>query len=104
LQSGSFVFTDVGDHDRGPLFDPVVEFVNGFREDPARFEARVYQSCGVFESLIYYNRSLRPVFREAGFELRYAEALDGHNWVAWRDRLREGLSWLFPGPLWMYYE
>ena len=22
----------------------------------------------------------------------------------WRDRLREGLSWLFPGPLWMVYE
>ncbi len=28
----------------------------------------------------------------------------GHNWENWRDRLREGLSWLFPGPLWMVYE
>ena len=27
-----------------------------------------------------------------------------HNWENWRDRLREGLSWLFPGPLWMVYE
>ena len=34
-----------------------------------------------------------------GMEVRYVEARDGHNWENWRDRLREGLSWLFPGPL-----
>ena len=34
----------------------------------------------------------------------YEEARDGHNWENWRDRLRSGLSWLFPGPLWMVYE
>ena len=32
-------------------------------------------------------------------EVRFVEARDGHNWENWRDRLREGLSWLFPGPL-----
>ena len=36
--------------------------------------------------------------------VRYEEARDGHNWENWRDRLRSGLSWLFPGPLWMVYE
>ena len=34
LQSGSFAFTDIGDHDLGPIFDPVVSFVNRFRKDP----------------------------------------------------------------------
>ena len=35
LQSGSFAFTDIGDRNhRGPLFDPVVEFVNRFRAEP----------------------------------------------------------------------
>jgi enterochelin esterase-like enzyme len=104
LQSGSFVFTDVGTHDRGPLFDPVVDFVNTFRGDPGRVDARVFMSCGTFESLIYYNRSLLPLMRRSGIEVRYVESQDGHNWIAWRDRLREGLSWLFPGHLWMYYE
>jgi enterochelin esterase family protein len=28
-------------------------------------------------------------------EVRLVEALDGHNWVSWRDRLGEALSWLF---------
>ena len=36
--------------------------------------------------------------------LRFVEARDGHNWENWRDRSREGLSWLFPGPLMMVYE
>jgi enterochelin esterase family protein len=45
-----------------------------------------------------------PFFREIGMDVRYVEAKDGHNWENWRDRLREGLSWLFPGHLWMVYE
>ncbi|MEZ4239038.1 MAG: alpha/beta hydrolase-fold protein [Myxococcota bacterium] len=105
LQSGSFVFTDIGHHGRSPLFDPVVAFVNAFRGDPGRIKAsRVFLSCGQFESLIWFNRSLGPLLREAGVPTRFVEAPDGHNWIAWRDRLREGLPWLFPGRLWMYYE
>jgi enterochelin esterase family protein len=104
LQSGSFVFTDIGAHDRGPVFDPVVKFVNAFRANPGRPAERVYVSCGTYESLIYYNRSLAPLLQSTGMQVRFTEARDGHNWENWRDRLREGLSWLFPGPLWMVYE
>lgn len=104
LQSGSFVFTDIGEHDRGPVFDPVVEFVNRFRDDPGRPADQVFMSCGVYESLIYYNRSLLPLLTETGMQVRLTEANDGHNWENWRDQLREGLSFLFPGPLWLVYE
>ncbi len=104
LQSGSFVFTEIGDHDKGPLFDPVVGFVNAFREKPGRPAEQVFLSCGVYEGLIYYNRSLVPLLQDTGMQVRFREANDGHNWENWRDRLREGLSWLFPGPLWMVYE
>jgi len=104
LMSGSFAFSDIGDHTRGPNFDPVVRFVNAFREQPGRPSDRVFVSCGTYESLIYENRSIVPRLQETGMEVRYVEARDGHNWEAWRDQLREGLSWLFPGPLWMVYE
>jgi enterochelin esterase-like enzyme len=104
LQSGSFVFTEIGDHDRGPMFDPVVKFVNEFRKGPGRPADSVFVSCGVYESLIYYNRSLVPLLQETGMQVRFREANDGHNWENWRDRLREGLSYLFPGPLWLVYE
>jgi hypothetical protein len=37
LMSGSFVFTSGGaPHEGGPVFDPVVEFVNDYRTKPAR--------------------------------------------------------------------
>jgi enterochelin esterase-like enzyme len=104
VQSGSFAFTDLGDHKRGPAFDPVVKFVNAFREEPGVPSEKVFQSCGTYETLIYENRSMVPVLRGTGMDVRYVEARDGHNWENWRDRLREGLTWLFPGPLWMVYE
>lgn len=104
LQSGSFAFTDIGPSRRGPVFEPIVEFVNGFRDHPARVAEKVFLSCGVYESLIYENRSLVPILQSTGMEVRYVESFDGHNWENWRDRLREGLSFLFPGPLWMVYE
>ena len=104
LQSGSFAFTDIGPSRRGEVFDPVVAFMNRFRAEPGRPAERVYVSCGQYESLIYENRSLVPLLQETGMTVRYTEARDGHNWENWRDRLREGLSFLFPGPLWMVYE
>lgn len=105
LQSGSFVHTDIGHHGRSEVFDPVVDFVAEFRAEPARIEVpRIFLSCGTFESLIWFNRSLVHLLRQAGMDTRFVEAQDGHNWVAWRDRLRDGLAWLFPGRLWTYYE
>ncbi len=104
LQSGSFAFTDIGPSQRGPAFEPVVEFINEFRDAPARISERVFLSCGVYESLIYENRSLVPILQSTGMDVRYVESFDGHNWENWRDRLRQGLSFLFPGPLWMVYE
>jgi enterochelin esterase-like enzyme len=104
LQSGSFAFTDIGENKRGPAFARVVDFVNGFRDKPGKPSEKVYVSCGTYESLIYENRTMIPVLQATGMDVRYEEARDGHNWENWRDRLRGGLSWLFPGPLWMVYE
>jgi enterochelin esterase-like enzyme len=105
LQSGSFVFTDIGnEHGGGPAFDPVVRFVNRYRAAPRRVVDRVFVSCGVYEPLIIRNRSMVPTFEAAGMTVRYVEARDGHSWENWRDRLREGLSWIFPGPQKFFYE
>ena len=105
LQSGSFAFADIGDRNyRGPVFDPVVAFVNKFRSNPVAVSERLFVSCGTYESLIYENRSIVPVLESTGMDVRYVEARDGHNWENWRDRLREALSWLFPGPYLLVYE
>jgi len=104
LQSGSFAFTDIGKRNRrGPLFDRVVEFMNRYRSEPIAVSERIFVSCGVYESLIYENRSMVPLLSATGMQVRFVEARDGHNWENWRDRLREGLSWVFPGPLMFVY-
>lgn len=104
LLSGSFAFSDIGTHLRGKAFDPVVDFMNAFRQAPGRPVRQLYIACGIYESLIYENRSLVPMLQNQGLRVRYREVPDGHNWENWRDRLQDGLSWLFPGPLWMIYE
>jgi len=105
LQSGSFVFTDIGAaHGEDRAFDPVVRFVNRYRARPQRVADRLFVCCGVYEDLIVQNRSMLPVFIEAGMEVDYVESRDGHNWESWRDRLREGLSWIFPGDQMFVYE
>jgi enterochelin esterase-like enzyme len=105
VQSGSFVFTDIGtSHGGGPPFEPVVRFMNRYRAAPRRVADRMFVSCGVYEPLVTVNRSMVPVFESAGMTVRYVEARDGHSWEDWRDRLREGLSWIFPGPQKFYYE
>lgn len=103
VQSGSFAFADIGDHSRSPVFDPVVDFMNAFRKQPGEPVKQAYVSCGVYESLIYENRSLVPFLRQHHIDTKFEEAYDGHNWENWRDRLRTGLSWLFPGSLWETY-
>jgi enterochelin esterase family protein len=45
-----------------------------------------------------------PLLQDAGVAVRAREANDGHNWENWRDRLRDGLGWLFPGQIRMVYE
>lgn len=104
LQSGSFAFSDLGQHKRGPVFDPVVRFMNEFRQTPNRPAIKMYVSCGIYESLIYENRSLVPLLQRQKIDVRFEEVRDAHNWENWRDRLQNGLSWLFPGPVWMVYE
>ncbi|QFG67358.1 alpha/beta hydrolase-fold protein [Ornithinimicrobium pratense] len=105
LQSGSFVFTDIGnDHGGGPAFDPVVKFMNRYRARPRKVANRMFITCGVYEPLIVPNRSMVPVFEATGAQVRYLESRDGHSWENWRDRLRDGLSWIFPGPQKYVYE
>ena len=105
LQSGSFAFTDIGKRNhRGPLFDPVVEFVNQFRADPIAGQRARVRELRHLRVADLREPLAGPAAAVDGMEVRYVEARDGHNWENWRDRLREGLSWLFPGPLHVVYE
>jgi enterochelin esterase family protein len=104
LLSSSFAFPREDDYDVPTAVDPVLDFFNGLPEPQERPSEKVFMSCGVYESRIHENRSLLTNLHAEGIDVRYDEVKDGHNWGNWRDRMRDGLSWLFPGPLWMVYE
>ena len=106
LQSTSFAVLDIGE-DVGEdleVFRPIVDMVRRYRADPVRVADRIHQSVGAYEPMIRGNRAMVPVLQGTGAQVRYVEARDGHNWENWRDRLRDGLSWLHPGPVKHVYE
>ncbi len=98
LQSASFLYTVVGrEHAGGPVFDPVVRFVNAIRGQPQPVVEQIFLSYGAFEPSAQRNLAMVDVLRRMADEVRVVESLDGHTWTGWRDRLLDGLSWLFPG-------
>jgi enterochelin esterase family protein len=97
LESPSLRFSANGDnHDGGHVLTPVVRFVNALRAQPQVVTQRLFQTYGAFEPLAEPNRAMTRVLRQLADEVRVVEALDGHNWTAWRDRLYDGLAWLLP--------
>jgi len=98
LQSASFLYTVVGhEHPGGPVFDPVVRFVNAIRAQPQPVVEQIFLSYGAFEPSAQRNLAMVDVLRHMADDVRVVESLDGHTWTGWRDRLLDGLSWLFPG-------
>jgi len=97
LESPSLRFGGDGEPRHGAVFAPVVRFVNALREHPTAVTQRLFLTYGAFEPLAEPNRAMVAVLEQMTGKLRVVEALDGHNWINWRDRLLDGLGWLFPG-------
>jgi enterochelin esterase-like enzyme len=104
LESPSLRFTgEPATHRFGPVFEPVVRFVNKVRARPERVTDRIFLTYGAFEPLAEPDRAMVEVLKQMTGELRVIEALDGHNWINWRDRLLDGLGWLLPGEARLIY-
>jgi enterochelin esterase-like enzyme len=104
LESPSLRFTEAADPATfGDMFEPVVRFVNSVRARPRKVADRIFLTFGAFEPLAVPDRAMVEVLRRMCDELRVVEALDGHNWINWRDRLLDGLGWLFPGDARLIY-
>ncbi len=101
IQSGSFVFQDVVR--ANGVFEPLDEFdrITLFLEteyfpDGPRKKLKVFQSCGTFEQILYYNQNFASEMKRLGHEIEYRESHDGHNWISWRDHLGDAFQFLFP--------
>lgn len=92
LQSGSFVRAMGGPHKRGPVFAPVVRWMDQFMADPGDLPSKIHMSCGQFDGLIDDNRRLSAFLRDRGTAIDYTDAPDGHDWTYWRNDLGPALS------------
>jgi len=55
---------------------------------------KVYMSCGLQDSLLESNRSLRDCFLENGVDVTYREYNGKHDWDFWNREIRDILDWL----------
>jgi enterochelin esterase-like enzyme len=92
LQSGTFAQTP-GWGSAQAILAPIAKILHDLQ--PSGLPTRVFLSCGTYERMIGENRFMADRLRRAGLEVRYVESRDGHTWEAWRDRLEDGLGWVF---------
>ena len=84
LQSGTFAFSR---HAEVPeeLTRPIRNFLTDALDDPRLQGMRVGQTCGRFESLIDWNRTVAERMSPVVTALGYEERWTGHDWGAWSD-------------------
>jgi len=105
-QSGSFQWAP--DHNGGPDMDSTTEtgwLARQFLQGP-KLPLRFWMEAGAFELDAYGNgggvlecsRHMRDVLLAKGYEVHYRQLASGHNSVAWRGTLADGLIALMGAP------
>ena len=85
LQSGSF-FRRRDLHEAGfPRFDRINRFVGSVLARRPERPIAVTIVCGTIEDNLPSNEAMFEALRRQGYDARFQEFRDGHNWVAWRD-------------------
>ncbi|MFN2582525.1 MAG: alpha/beta hydrolase [Candidatus Dormibacteria bacterium] len=96
LESGSFR-DNIGGWSGAPAaIQRTSRFVRSLLRRRRPAARRIFQTYGMFEPLVEANREFSRVLRGMSDELHVFEALDGHSWTNWRDRMADGLGWLLP--------
>jgi enterochelin esterase family protein len=80
-----------------------MQFMSDFRSRPGRPADQFYVSCGTYEGLIQYQRSIVRLQPSTGTRATFGAVPDGHNQEHWRGSSRLGSWWTAPGSLWMVY-
>jgi enterochelin esterase-like enzyme len=94
LQSGSF-FRRAESYERNfPRYERIARFVGGVHRNRPERAIPVVLSCGTVEENLPANRALDESLRKRGYDVRFYEFRDGHNWVAWRDSFHPHLMQL----------
>lgn len=95
LQSGTFAETPHPELSN-EMLAPIARFCDSARRNAQLHGARVYMTCGRYESLIDWNRTMATCLVDQFVDASFVESWSGHDWGAWRDHFESGLRFLFP--------
>lgn len=85
LQSGSF-FRRRDRHEEGfPRFDRISRFVGTASTRKPERPIAITIVCGTIEDNFASNVAMLEALHRQGYDARFQEFRDGHNWIAWRD-------------------
>jgi enterochelin esterase family protein len=85
--SQSGMFMPWTSHGRPMLFD----LIEGMPTAPLR----IWQDCGVYDSLLEGNQQLRDLLTAKGYDLTFREYNAGHNYTAWGNSVVAALEVMF---------
>ena len=91
LQSGTFAFSSRSELPP-TMARPIRAFLDSAMRDPRVEGIGIGQTCGRYESLIDWNRTVASRLGAETGSLRYEERWAGHDWGAWSDTLVASLT------------
>ena len=89
---GSDVFSGVGMH--SPATHPVANLLPAY-EKLDKLPIKVFLTTGVPYDNTIVNRKFRTILRDKGYELKYIEVEEGHNWDNWRPLMDDMLLYFY---------
>jgi enterochelin esterase family protein len=94
LQSGSFFQQRFDKQEAGfPRFRRINRFVGTVLSTKDWMHPiPVAMTCGAVEENLHNNRALRDALVAQGYDVRFLQNRDAHNWVGWRDAFEPALS------------
>ena len=90
-QSGAYWVRNNDSHPMAwPLSADTGDLILSFRASP-RLPIKFYMEVGRFDALLEINRELRDILLLKGYPVTYREFNGGHDYLAWRGTLADGL-------------
>ncbi len=90
---GYQTFSRIGMH--SPANHPVPELLPTYEEAPT-LPLKIFLSTGDINDNTAANRRFRNLLREKGYDLKYVETHQAHNWKNWRPLIDDVLKFFFP--------
>jgi enterochelin esterase-like enzyme len=79
---------------QSPANHPLPNLLPAYQEMPT-LPLKIFLSTGVPDDNTRDNRRFRDVLQEKGYDMKYVEVQQGHNWDNWRPLIEDVLLYFF---------